>query len=385
MEIDLSGLAGVKIGLVESKRGLKQQALFRGPPEILLPITCDPATGDLIFSIDPHSGSSTLTAVRSYIDNVDVRNHGTSITNLRHPYNNSSTTPQLSVECDYQGTSSSVPEPVISCLIGQKEIFTVTAGTDPSATSTLSSGSTNVGTITYDNAGNITWVGVSGFGITAGGVSQSFVTLENLTTGEIYPDIQVSDGPGGCVTNVQGTNDTPAIAEVWTVTVGPNDGVVSTQQGGVIYSVGGVIQTVLNPINANIVAGGVGYASVTFEAAPGAYTDDTIGTDGTGGASLVINVQGADLVPGFKEQFTYSTGGPTSSVNEISVGGATFHMTSRNGVIISIGTPTGFAVSAGATVNVDSYATFTANANGPVTDAALVSGECSVVTIQDGC
>ena len=382
MEIDLSGLAGLKFSLVEGKANLKAQT-FRGPPEILLPLTCDPATGDIVFSIDPHQGSSTVIAVRSYLNNADERNHGTNITNLRHPHN-SSATPQLSVECDYRGTASSVPEPVIACLIGQKEIFTVTAGTDPSATSTLSSGATNYGTITFDNAGNITWIGVPGFGIVGGGIGQSFVTLENAATGEIYPDIQVSAGPGGCVTTVQGTNDTPAIAEVWTCTVGPNDGVVSTQQGGVIYAAGGVITTIYNPMNATIVAGGVGYASVTFAADPGAYPNDAITADGTGGASLVINVQGADLVPGIQERFTYSTGGPTSSVNEISVGGVTFHVTSQNGVITSIGTPTGFSVSAGGTLNVDSFATFTASANGAVTDAVRVSGECSVVTIQQG-
>jgi hypothetical protein len=260
----------------------------------------------------------------------------------------------------------------------QPEIFTVTAGADPSQTANLFGG----GYVTYDSGGTITGFSVPGFStVISGGMSNTTVTLEADATGD-QADMVITSGPGSVMTDVQGSNDTPGVAEVWTVSVGGADGGVNTSLGAFISSTGGMITDVLPPAGASVTSGGPGSNSVTFTANSVGSISDGISSDGTGGAGLFVNVEGSDLVPGNKERFTYTTGGPTSSVNVFSIGGGSYNMASDAGLITSIDSVPGFTITDGG-FGFD-HVTFTADANGPVTDAAIVSGEATVSTIQQG-
>ncbi len=233
-------------------------------------------------------------------------------------------------------------------VVPVKDNFTLTAHTQSPYLVNLSpSGSFTFG----DDSAIVGTTPPSGFSTTASSGSSVTFTQD---TGAPFGTFSIASGNGTIASQQDGVTGVTGIAEVFTLTIGDADGTTTTSNGGSVDSIAGLITAVnSSPTGYSQSAGGIGGNTITWTAdALGTKADEVIGSDGSGGSSISVDIQGVDAVTAVQAFVTINvTTVPTFDFAFTSSGVNAGTGTIQGTNFTALTPPTGYSVISGGVAN----------------------------------
>ncbi len=253
------------------------------------------------------------------------------------------------------------------------EQFQLSINPKGSTSVTVSNGSASV-SLTYDTGGIITsCTPPSGYSVTNGGISSSFVTITADATG-VKTNFIITVGDGSLSEYVEGVDDIPGTPYNFGASWAGGDGQTTFSPDGSVDIVSGLIAGFTSPTGYTKTTGGIGLSSIGFVQNVASSTglmsiaSDETGTAGGSGSG------GTDVTPGTPESFKYTTTNPVYT-GSFGQGAGTYSVSWQADLITSVDTPSDYTKTGGTGAGF-ANAIFTANsAITTVTRFAHFSGD----------